>query len=391
MNEKIKASQFQFLVVSFIMGSTLLITMVDGIAAQSSWIVIILGFGVGVPFWLIYAHLSKRFPGKSLIQMNDIIFGKVIGKIISVIYITYFFLLLTFNINDVAGFYTGYVMPETPQMVLIVIFVLVCAFAVKRGITAIAKISLLTAVLTIAAVILTTLMLLGKMNFSNFLPMLDKPVIKYVQSTQITVEIPFLEVVCLLMVTPMVKENKKLSKVWFFGGGIAALLVLVIVVRDTAVLGAATEIMGDNSYEAIRLINIGEFFTRIELLIGLNYTASLFIKISVLYYVTLNAISQLLRIERNSSLILPLGSIAIVFAAVKVQSVVVHTVWGANYAPIFSFPCTIFFPVLMVVVAALRKLRTAPPEAEAQLNEQAQPPRKIKRREAVLPPSGGQG
>jgi spore germination protein KB len=384
MDEKIRASQFRFLIVSFIMGSTLLITMIDGIAGQSSWIVIILGFIVSVPFWLIYAHLSKRFPGKSLIQMNDIIFGRVIGKAVSMIYILYFFLLLTFNINDVSGFYTAYVMPETPQMVFIVVFVLVCAFAVQRGISAVAKISLLTAVYTIAAVLITTLMLIDKMDFSNFLPMLSEPAIKYVQSTHIAVVIPFLEVVSLLMVTPMIKDNKKLSRVWLSGGAIAALLILTIVVRDTAVLGAAAEILSDNSYEAIRLIRIGEFFTRIELLVGLNYTASLFVKNSVLYYVVVTAISQLLRIERSSPLILPIGSIAIVFAAVKVESAVIHTVWGAKYAPFFSLPCTVILPLLTVIIAALRKLKTAPPEAQP---GQASLPKQRPRRQAKICPS----
>ena len=34
MKDTIRTSQLQFLIVSFIMGSTLLITLVDGIAAQ---------------------------------------------------------------------------------------------------------------------------------------------------------------------------------------------------------------------------------------------------------------------------------------------------------------------------------------------------------------------
>lgn len=367
MKENLKTSQFTFLIISFIMGSTLLITMIDGIASQDTWIVVILGFAVSIPFLLIYSHLAKRFPGKNLIQMNDIIFGKAIGKIISLVYVTCFFLVLTFNISDVSSFYTGYVMPDTPKMVFIVIFTLVCAFAVQRGVAAIAKVSLLTTVLTIGAVILTTLMLIGNMDFSNFLPVLDEPVIRYVQATQITVEIPYLEVVSLLMVAPLIKDNRKLTRSWILGVAVAALLFLTIVVRDTAVLGGASGILGDNSFEAIRLIDIEGFLTRIELLIALNYTTSLFIKNSVLYYATLSGISQLLGIERNNSLILPLGGIVIVFAAVKVESVVMHTVWGAQYAAVFSFPYTVFLPLLTVIVAAIRKLRT--PEPKAQLKE----------------------
>lgn len=377
MREELKTSQFMYLAISFIMGSIPLITMIDGITSQDTWFVIILGFVICLPFLLIYAHLSKRFPGRSLIEMNDIVFGKVIGKIVSVIYIMWFFLLLSFNINDVSGFYSSYVMPDTPEMVFILIFVLVCAFAVQRGLTAIAKVSLVTGVFTISAVILTTLLLIKNMDFSNFLPPFDKPVIRYVQATQITAELPFLEVVSLLMVVPLVKDNKKLTRSWVLGAAITALLILTIAVRDTAVLGGASNIMGDNSFEAVRLINIGGFLTRIELLIAINYTASLFIKICVLYYVSLNSISQLLHIDRNNSLILPLGSIAVVFASVKVESVVIHTVWGARYAAVFSFPCTVLFPLLLAIVAAIRKLRTPMTDA-LQAGQQTTSARKSK-------------
>ncbi len=360
MSDKIKTNQFIFLGVSFIMGSKLLITMVDGITGQDTWLVVIGGFLISIPFLLIYAHLAKRFPGKTLIQMNDIIFGKVVGKIISVVYLLYFFSLLTFNITDLSGFYTVYVMPGTPEMVFIVVLVLVSAFAVKRGMAAVTKLGMLAAIFAVGTATLTSALLIGNMDFSNFLPVLEKPVMTYVQATNIIVELPYLEVVAMLMLMPLIGDFKKITRSWVTGVLIAALLILLIVVRDTAVLGPASNILGDNSYEAVRLINIGEFLSRIELFIALNNTALLFIKTSVLYYATVTAFSQIFKIEKSNSLILPLGSIAMVFAAVKVESAVIHTVWGAQYAPVFSFPCTILFPVLMVIVAAVRKLRTAP-------------------------------
>jgi len=389
MNGQLKASQIMFLTVSFIMGSILLITMIDGIAEQDSWFVMTTGFIVALPFVLMYIHLAKRFPGKSLIAMNDIIFGKVIGKIFSVIYLLYFFMLLTFNINDLSSFYTAYIMPETPQMELIVIIVLICAFAVKRGIAAIARVSLLTTTITVTAVVVTSLLLISDMDFSHFLPMLAKPAIKYVQATQIVAELPCLEVVALLMAVPMLKDNAKIRRYWLSGMTIAALLFVLITVRDTAVLGPASGILADNSFETVRLIDIGEFLTRIELIVALNYTASLFIKISVLYYVTVSAFSELLRIEQNSSLILPLGSIAMIFAVVKVESAVTHAVWGAQYAAVFSFPCTVFFPLLMVIVAAIRKLKTAPPEA--QMLQPPKPAKQKRKPRAACAPSENSG
>ena len=286
MNERIKTSQLMLLIITFVMGSTLLITLVDGISAQGTWVVMIAAFAISVPFLLVYISLAKRFPGKSLIEMNDIVFGRVAGKVFSIIYLLFFFLLLTFNTADLSGFYTGYIIPETPEMAFTVPVLLVCAFTVKRGLSALARVSVVTTIIAIIAVLVMTLLLIDKMDFSNFLPVFDKPAIKYIQATQTVAELPVLELVAMLMVTPMLRDNKKLTRWWIGGVGVAMAMFVTIAVRDTAVLGAASNVLGDNSYEAIRLINIGEFLTRIELLIAINYTALLFVKTTVLYYVT---------------------------------------------------------------------------------------------------------
>lgn len=382
MGDSIKPSQFMFLNASFIMGSTLLITMVDSIAGQSTWMVMIAAFIVAVPFLLVYIALTKRFPGKSLIEMNDIVFGRVIGKVVSVFYLLAFLLLLSFNTADVSGFYNGYIMPETPAAVIVIPMLLVCAFTVKRGIASLARFSVVMLAFTGIAVFVLALLLIGDMDFSNFLPVLDKPAIRYVQATQTVTELPYLEVVSMLMVVPMLRDTNKLGRKWFYGMGIAMVLFVAISVRNTAVLGGATQILGDNSYEAIRLIDIGEFLTRIELVIALNYTASLFIKICVLYYATVVALSQLLRVDKNT-MILPIGALTLVLAAIKVESTVEHTLWGAKYAAVFSFPYTIVLPLLTLIIAAIRKLRLASPP------QMVQPPKQRPKRRAECAPAEG--
>ena len=384
MNERIKTSQLMMLIITFVMGSTLLITLVDGISAQGTWVVMVAAFVLSVPFLLVYISLAKRFPGKSLIEINDIIFGRVAGKAISIIYLLFFFLLLTFNTADLSSFYTGYIIPEAPQMAFIVPVLLVCAFTVKRGLSALVRVSVVTTIFTVATVVLMTLLLIGNMDFSNFLPVFDKPAIKYIQATQTVAELPILELVAMLMVTPMLRDNKKLTRWWMGGVGVAMIMFVTIAARDTAVLGAASNILGENSYEAIRLVNIGEFLTRIELLIAITYTALLFVKTALLYYVTATALSQLLRVDRNV-MILPLGALTVFFAAIKVESTVEHTIWGARYAAVFSFPCVIVFPLLMVIIAAIRKLKTQPPEADM-LREQDPQKRRPKRQGTCAPP-----
>ena len=345
-----------FIIISFIQGSVLLISFADNRVEQDAWMIVLLSFAVSLPFIISYAFLAKRFPGKSLIEINDIVFGKVIGKIISLSYILFFLLLTSFNLRDVADFYTGYVMSETPGMVFIVLFTLVCAFAVERGIGAIAKTSMITTVITIATVGFTMVLLLGEMDFSNFLPAFNNTPKTYLVTTHTFSALAFCEIVAVLVFMPQIKIDKKLTSSMVWGMGVAAFIFLAIIIRDTAVLGATTGILVENSFSTVKMIDIGEFLTRIELFVALNYTGSLFIKISVLYFVTVSASRQLLKLNSNRSLLIPLGSIAVVLAVIKMDSTIYHHIWGNKYAAFFELPFLWIFPPLSLLIAKMRKL-----------------------------------
>jgi spore germination protein KB len=258
----------------------------------------------------------------------------------------------------VADFYTGYIMPETPSMLIIILFGLVCAFAVKRGVGAIAKTSMVTTVLTVAIVILTMVLLIGDMDFTNFLPLFNNTPKTYLETTHTFSSISFCEIAAVLVLMPYLKNDKKLTSSMIWGTGIAAFIFLAIVVRDIAVLGASTGILVDNSYSAVKMINIGEFLTRIELFVALNYTGTLFIKISVLYFVTVSASRQLLNLNSDRSLLILLGSIAVVLAVIKMDSTIDHKMWGSKYAAFFELPFLWILPPLSLLIAKIRKKTT---------------------------------
>ena len=257
-----------------------------------------------------------------------------------------------------ADFYTGYIMSETPIMVFVVLFTLVCAFAVKRGIGAIAKASMITTVITIVTVVFTMVLLLDEMDFSNFLPAFSNKPRTYFETTHTISTLVFGEMVVLLVLMPHLNSDKKLTSSMLWGTGIAALIILAIIVRDIAVLGASTGILVENSYSTVKMIDIGEFLTRIELFVALSYTGSIFIKISVLYFVTVSASRQLLKLNSNRSLLIPLGSIAVVLAVITFSSTIDHNEWGDKYVVFFLLPFMWIFPTLLLLIAKIRKKST---------------------------------
>jgi spore germination protein KB len=353
---KIANTQLMLLISTSVTGSIIALSFMDNITKHDSWLVIVSAFVISTPFVLSYVFLAKRFPGKNIIQINDIIYGPYLGKVISLVYIGFFLLIFSLNIRDVANFYVGFIMPDTPMQAFLILFALTCAYAVRQGIEVIARINVFIFIYIVFVLIISSLLLVSKMDFTNFLPVFDIPVKTYIHGTHIMAVVSFCEIVLFLMIMPYSNSYKELGKCTFMGCLIAAVIFIIASVRNTAVLGPSATLLASATYQAARSINIGNFITRIDLFIAVSITLALFIKISLFYYATIAGISQLLNLRSYSTLILTLGGIVIILAITVYPDEVIHYFSARNYHPILVFPIECIIPPLTLLIAKLRGL-----------------------------------
>lgn len=99
------------------------------------------------------------------------------------------------NLMDLGNLTKLMILPETPNVVLTVMCLLVSAWAVRHGIKVVVRYSALFAFISYAILAVSVLLALSEANLQNFLPMFDQPVIKYIQGTHIITTIPFGETV----------------------------------------------------------------------------------------------------------------------------------------------------------------------------------------------------
>jgi len=352
--EKISSSQFALLVAGFLFGSSLITSFMDDVAKTDAWIVVILAFVSSMPFVLSYVYLAKRFPGKDLIQINDAVYGPYLGKGISFLYLSFFLYLLLLNIRVMGNFYTGFVMAEMPLILIMAVVALACAYAVKKGIEPVARLNMLAVVGSTFVVIVAVLFLLGHMDLKNILPVFTQSPIVYIQSTNIFSAVSYGELIVFLMVYPSLNRIERAGKSTMAGFAIATCLLFAIVVRNTAVLGSAATISANATYGAFRLINIGEFITRVELLAAVGITVSLFIKICVIYHATIAGIGRLFRMRSTASIIIPVGIISAIIGVIVFTSVNVQQWSAENYHPVLAIPFEFILPPLTLLLAKIR-------------------------------------
>jgi spore germination protein (amino acid permease) len=353
---KITGTQLMFLTAGFIQGSILLLSYITNISEGQTWIVLLTAMVLVAPFIYTYISLARKFPGMNLIQINDLVYGRFLGKAVSIYFIFFYFMTLSFNIRDIGTFYTNYLMPDTPMSFFLIIFCAILAYAVAKGIEVLARVAYLFVLTMVFVAVSTTLLLIDKMDFSHLLPILEISPIKFLHATHIISSIPFGEMIVFLMIFASLNKNDHIIKNTYSGVIIGTFSFLIIAIRNTAVLGNTQTIWTSTSFQSARLIDIGTVLTRLDFLIAIGQTIVMFLKSSLFFYALVTALSQILGLKSYLPLILPVAGIEAIVAATVFQSAVEQTIISINAGIIYSIPLMYIIPVISLLTAKIRGL-----------------------------------
>jgi spore germination protein KB len=362
---QVSGMKLLFMVACFIQASALLTSFLLPVIIQDSWIAVIGGTVLCLPLIWVYGSLMVNYPDRNFLQLLEECFGRVAGKILGVMFVWFFMTLASLNLIDMAQFVKLTTMEDTPCAVLAVMAVAVAAIAVRQGLKVVAWYSSLFFVISSLILVASLIMVTDQMSLENFLPTFELPAMEYVQGTHIIATIPFGEVIAFLMLTPNLKIPGKNAHKYLMGGFAAgAATLLLVVVRDIGVLGSAVHLFTLPSLITFRLISLGEALSRMEILFSIVLIILLFFKILLLFYVTTISIAQLFGLKAYWNLALATGALIITYGLTLYPYPVEHAASGQEVTPVMWTFFEIIMPVVVLIVAKLRKLpRTGRQEA----------------------------
>jgi spore germination protein KB len=352
---KISRSQLIILMVGFCLGSSVVLVPGGG-AKQDAWLAILAGMGEGILFALIYSFLLTRFRGKTLIQINDLVYGPYLGKLISVFFLWFLLHLGSMVLRNFSDFFTMTTMTETPSLVFLILIALVCAVAVRGGLEVIARCSQVLVPILILVLILTLLMLLQVFDLGNFQPILEGPLKKFLWAAHGAATFPFGETVAFLMVIPFLNKAKAIPSSVSIALLISGVTLSFSAFRNIGVLGNLNNIFLYPSFQAARLIKIGEVLSRMEIFVVTNFLTMGFLKIAVLIYGTALGSAQLFGLKTYRPLVIPVSIIMIILALVDFSNVIENVEFATVGYPIYALPFEVGIPLVTLLIALIRKL-----------------------------------
>ena len=349
----ISGKQAIYMMVSFIVGSSTLLGTAPG-AKQDAWICLISALVLSIPLYLMFARIIKLFPGQDIYQILYSVFGKIGGTIFTIIFLLFSLQLGSIVTRNFTEFISIVSLDRTPQLIIGAFILFVCCYILKKGVEVLGRLSVFFTIVLFFLLFLTFFLLTKDMNPNYLKPIMELDMNTFFKSTISTLLFPFADGIVLMAVLSNIRKKDSPYKVVVTGVILAGVFLLVAVFRNLMTLGAPTlELLYFPSYSTVSTINIGNFISRLEILLTINFIFAGIVKICVCLYSASKGISKLFHIDNSKILLAPFALFMLGISAALYKNTMQMMEFNKNSAPYFIL-LQIIFPAVIWIGAEIK-------------------------------------
>ncbi|KQX48296.1 MULTISPECIES: GerAB/ArcD/ProY family transporter [unclassified Paenibacillus] len=357
--DQISPRQFMIIVILYAFGTAILVIPASVAAdmKQDAWMPQWLSIAMGVVLVWLYVFISKKFPQCSIFEINDKVFGKWLGK-----FITLSLALVALILSSQVVFYVGHfmitqIMPETPIQSIHIIFMLTVIFGAKLGMVVMLRTAEIFFPWIVLLFILFMVTSIPNMELNNLLPIGETNTLPVIRSAIRITSYSYMSLfITIGTIIHQVTSIQKAKKAYLIGIIISGIILLLIIVSSILVLGAGnTAMQVYPSYALAQRINIGNFLQRIEVIVAFLWLVSIYFKLSMFFYTTIKGIAHVFHFRDYKILCFPFGLIITVLSLV----VYPNTAYGDKWDTLTFIPLALLigvvYPLLIVLISWMRK------------------------------------
>lgn len=359
---KINSLQAIFLLVMAIFATVIL--FVPGVSAsyarQDAWISLLLAAAGAVIIALLTVNLSRRFPGRTLFDYLEIILGKIPGKAVGLLYLSWFLYDSAAVTREYASFLTLIFFPNTPLIVISTVTVAATAYAVFGGLETLARVNQLFFPVIMGSMLVLFCLSIPRMDAINLLPVLEAGPVSIIKGALVPLGW-FGEILLISVLLPYVNRPERARRIALVSVLIVAFIFELSVIGAISVFGpSVTASYFLSLLNNARVINIANFIDRLEVLVMFIWVFSGGVKLGVFYWATALGSAQVMGLKDYRWLIPPVGAAILALSISIYTSAMEMLGFGATAWPFYALTFELVIPLFLLAVAALRKVGRKP-------------------------------
>lgn len=351
---KITSGQLKSIIILFLCGSTLVL----GTSAKLKndlIIGIIISIIIGIIFTFIYCKIIILNKNLDFFQINEFIYGKFIGSVINLFYLFYFFHLGILVLNNLVYFINTIALDMTPQILILSIFVLLVIWVIREGEDVLGRWSQLFIYILVISIIINIVLLIPHFKFDNIKPLFNSNIKSFALSTFSTFTFPFGEIVCIFPLVSNLEKSEKLIGIFIKGTIIGGSIILLESITEVLVLGGET--IGRYFfpyYIQTTVINVGEIFTRVDIITSLVFIIGVFVKSATCFFSFFKGLSHLFKLKSYNYTTLPIGIIIVILTMSNYDSIFEMQEFAMSTYSFYAIPFQIVIPLVTLLLSYLK-------------------------------------
>lgn len=367
--QKISSLQFISVMTLFLFGSSSVLGL-NFEAEQDSWIAFIIALILSMFVALLYGRIATLQKSKNIFNICTTLFGNKIGKIFCAIFFWYALHLGALVLFDFTAFIEVSILTETPIIPIILLILIASIYLAKSGVEALGKWSTIILPYIILIVIASAISGADIIDFDNIKPVLEHEAKVLLPISYKIVAFPFAESVLFLSIIDFANKKSSAYKLFIFSFLISGALLLIVVLRNTLTLGAdLSKHLYFPSYVTARLINIGDFLTRIEAIITANLFLAGIAKICICVVAASRGMVKILNLKDYKELIIPVSML--MFAICLHDNMnIMQLYFFTQIYHIYAFPFQILLPVIIWITAEIKARKSNSKPGKAKVSPQ---------------------
>jgi spore germination protein (amino acid permease) len=348
---------FVFLVIAFTPALRIIPISAAAIAKQASWLAPSASFLLLLPVIFALKGIYSKYPDKSFTELLEIVFGRLVGKTVTLVYIIFFMMLAAINTNSTGEQLVLSIYPSVEPAFFVIVMLAVIAFSVyKGGFTVIARMGEIILPVLVVSFLLLCALASQNIKLSRLTPVSYLDIVPAVKASS-SVSGVQAHLSMLFLLGNFINNKEKIGKYCTLIALLYMLLAIVLIVTVVGALGAETAANAPLSFlTTVKLISLFESIERIEPVVVILWILSDFLLISVLLISLLNMFQSLVKLSKTRNFIVII-LIVIYFIARMLGRNMFEV---QRFLELFLTPAMIIFgyllPLVVFITGKVRKL-----------------------------------
>lgn len=356
---KITVRQMMIIIIMFTIGTTILVapSTLAQAAGQDAWISASVGVLVGLGIGWLYASIGMLYPGHNLLQIHELILGKWLGMLVSLLFVLTMLLFCSQVLYYIGNFLATQFFPSTPIQFLILLFLIIPVVSLRLGIEPFARAAEIFFPWFLFLFLFLVLFILPKAEITNIQPVLEASPKDLVKGVLWFISITYLTAPALLMFFPLcINDTSTFRRGFMLSNLIGGFMLVLIIMLSILVLNPKITILYNYpSFILGRQINIGDFFQRMEAVVAIIWFLTIFVKLTIYCFSAITGLAQLLKLRSYRSIILPTGVLIATGALIVYPNNAYMQKWDTDTWIPYSLLLGILYPLLLYVIGSIRK------------------------------------